>query len=61
VIGAFVIYGLEWLSVQLKDYVPDQFKDSVFYTRLMVVGILLIVLIIYRPEGILRERKRVLR
>lgn len=61
IVGAFVIYGLEWVSVQLKDFVPDQFKDTVAYTRLMVVGILLIALIIYRPEGILRERKRVLR
>src|SRR5437899_8317013 len=22
IVGAFLIYGLEWLSVQLKDYVP---------------------------------------
>jgi branched-chain amino acid transport system permease protein len=61
IVGAFVIYGLEWLSVQLKDFVPKQFGDTIFYTRLMVVGVLLILLIIYRPEGILREKKRILR
>jgi len=26
-----------------------------------IIGVLLIILIIYRPEGILREHKRVLR
>jgi len=61
IIGAFVIYGLEWLSVQLKDLAPKFLADTIPYIRLMLVGVLLIVLIIYRPEGILRERKRVLR
>ena len=61
IVGAFAIYGLEWLSVQLKDYAPQELKDTIFYIRLMIVGTLLIVLIIYRPEGILREKKRILR
>jgi branched-chain amino acid transport system permease protein len=61
IVGAFVVYGLEWLSVQLKDFAPAELKDTIAYIRLMVVGVLLIVLIIYRPEGILREKKRVLR
>lgn len=69
ILGAFIIYGLEWLSNQLKDYVPNLVtigavsfnpQDTIFYTRFMLVGVLLIVLIIYRPEGILRETKRVL-
>jgi len=61
VVGAFVIYGFQWLSVQLKDLAPTELKEGIPYLRLMIVGVLLIVLIIYRPEGILRERKRVLR
>jgi len=61
VVGAFVIYGFQWLSVQLKDFAPTELKEGIPYLRLMIVGVLLIVLIIYRPEGILRERKRVLR
>jgi branched-chain amino acid transport system permease protein len=60
-VGAFLIYGMEWLSVQLKSYAPAFLQDSIFYIRLMIVGMLLIILIIYRPEGILREAKRVLR
>lgn len=60
IIGAFLIYGLEWLSVQMKDYFQE-IGDQIFYFRLMVVGILLIVLVVYRPQGILRETKRILR
>ncbi len=35
-------------------------KDTIFYVRLMIIGVLLILLILHRPEGILREKKRVL-
>src|SRR5881409_995530 len=41
IVGAFAIYGLEWLSVQLKDAAPDFLKDSIPYIRLMIVGVLL--------------------
>ncbi len=61
IIGAFLIYGMEWLSVQLKDYAPPALQDSIFYIRLMLVGVLLILLILFRPEGIIQEKKRVLR
>ncbi len=60
ILGAFLIYGMEWISVILKDYVPSAFKNTIFYTRLMIIGVLLIVLIIYRPQGVVPERRRVL-
>src|SRR5256885_1142735 len=41
IIGAFVIYGLEWLSVQLKDLAPKFLADTIPYIRLMLVGVLL--------------------
>jgi branched-chain amino acid transport system permease protein len=58
IVGAFLLYGMEYVSVLLKDYVPS---NTVFYTRLMVIGALLIILIIYRPQGLLPERRRVLK
>src|SRR5881296_2723377 len=60
-IGAFALYGLGWVFVFLEQYKPGAIGDTIFYTRLMFIGVLLIILIIYRPEGILREHKRVLR
>jgi len=35
-------------------------RDTIFYIRIMIIGVLLILLILHRPEGILREKKRVL-
>lgn len=61
ILGAFVIYGFEWLSVQLKDLAPPALRDTIFFIRFMIIGVLLILLVLYRPEGILREKKRVLR
>jgi len=61
ILGAFLIYGMEWLSVQLKDLAPAWLKDTIFYIRLMIIGVLLILLVLYRPEGILREKRRALR
>jgi len=61
ILGAFLIYGMEWLSVQLKDFAPEGVKDTIFFIRLMIIGVLLILLVLFRPEGILREKKRTLR
>ena len=61
VIGAIALYGLGWVFVLLEQYAPGAIGDTIFYIRLMFIGVLLILLIIYRPEGILREQKRVLR
>ncbi len=61
ILGAFLIYGLEWGSVQLKDFAPKAIGDSIHFIRFMIIGVLLILLVLFRPEGILREKKRALR
>lgn len=60
IFGAFLIYGMEWVSVQLQGLAPEPLKDSIFYIRFMVVGVLLILLILFRPQGVFPEKKRVL-
>ncbi len=70
IIGAFLFYFLDWISVRLKDYIPvtmsGLFGDflrwfvlNIAYFRLMIIGAVLILLILYRPQGIFKERKRV--
>jgi len=61
VIGALALYGMGWVFVFLEEHAPGAIGTTIFYLRLMFIGVLLILLIIYRPEGILREHKRVLR
>jgi branched-chain amino acid transport system permease protein len=58
ILGAFLLYGMEYVSVLLKDYVAS---DKIFYFRLMIIGALLIILIMFRPQGLLPERRRVLK
>jgi branched-chain amino acid transport system permease protein len=60
-IAAAATYGGGWAFVLLQQFAASSVADSFFYIRLMLIGVLLIVLIIYRPEGILREKRRVLR
>jgi len=58
VLGAFLYYAFDWVSVRLDDRLPDDLALRMPYIRLMVIGVVLVGLVIYRPEGILRERKR---
>ncbi len=59
IFGAFLFYGFDWVSTRLKDYLPTDIQDKVPALRLMVIGALLVVLVLYRPEGIFKERKRI--
>jgi branched-chain amino acid transport system permease protein len=61
VFGAFLFYGFDWASTRLKDLLPQEFQSAVPPIRLMVIGLLLVALVLYRPEGIFRERKRTYR
>ena len=61
IIAAAAVYGAGWAFVLLQQFTPSSVADSFFYIRLMLIGVLLILLIVYRPEGILREERRVLK
>ncbi len=59
VLGGFLVFGLDALLRRTTDYFPDFLLARVFFLRLMIVGILLILLILFRPQGILREPKEI--
>ena len=52
IIGAFAVWGI-WTGSQ---FLPGVFQDPNF--RLFMIGILIVAAILYRPEGILPERRR---
>lgn len=58
VLGAFLYYAFDFLSVRLDDRLPEELALRMPYIRLMLIGALLVALVIYRPEGLLKERKR---
>ncbi len=58
VFGAFAIWAIWMGTTFLSDaLVPFQFKTQVFYVRYLLVGVLLLAILLFRPQGILPEEK----
>lgn len=57
VIGAAIFFLFDWLSIRAKDHLPASIADRIAYYRLIVIGLILILLVMYRPQGILPEAK----
>jgi len=59
VVGAFLFYAFDWVSVRLDDGLPPDWALRFPNIRLMIIGVILVAFIIFRPEGIFKEKKRV--
>lgn len=59
ILGAFVIWAI-WTGTQfLTSYLPYTLKSRAPYIRFLVIGILLEIILLNRPQGMLGEEKRV--
>jgi branched-chain amino acid transport system permease protein len=59
ILGAYVIWGI-WIGTQLlTDYLPLFLKARAPYIRFLVIGVILELILIYRPQGLLGEEKKV--
>jgi len=59
IIGAFVIWGI-WVGTQfMTDWLPFTLKSRAPYIRFLLIGILLEIILLYRPQGLLGEEKKV--
>ncbi len=59
--GAYLFYLFEWgaQEVQSLPGIPSSWSSPIAYAETMVIGLLLILIILFRPSGILPERKYV--
>lgn len=59
VLGGYVFYALGWSTQQIKALpnFPSWLSLRMDYVNLMIVGVVLILIILFRPQGILPERK----
>jgi branched-chain amino acid transport system permease protein len=57
IFGAFLFYSFDWVSVRVKDYLPEVIEAKIAPIRLIVIGLLLVLLVMFRPEGLLKEKK----
>jgi len=61
IVGAFLVWGI-WIGTKfLTDLLPYTLKARAPYIRFLIVGILLEIILIHRPQGLLGEEKRVSR
>lgn len=59
ILGAFLIWGI-WIGTKfMTDLLPYTLKARAPYIRFLLIGILLEIILIYRPQGILGEEKKV--
>ena len=59
ILGAYAIWGI-WIGTKfLTDLLPVTLKARAPYIRFLLIGILLEVILIYRPKGLLGEEKKV--
>jgi branched-chain amino acid transport system permease protein len=59
ILGAYVIWFI-WIGTQfLTNLLPVALKARAPYVRFLVIGILLELILIYRPQGLLGEEKKV--
>jgi branched-chain amino acid transport system permease protein len=61
ILGAYVIWGV-WIGTQLlTDYLPYTLKARAPYIRFLIIGVILEIILIYRPQGLWGEEKKVSR
>jgi branched-chain amino acid transport system permease protein len=59
ILGAYAIWGV-WIGTKfIADFLPYALKARAPYVRFLLIGILLEIILIYRPQGLLGEEKRV--
>ncbi|MBW2031440.1 MAG: branched-chain amino acid ABC transporter permease [Deltaproteobacteria bacterium] len=58
-LGAYVVWGI-WIGTKfMTDLLPYTLKARAPYIRFLIIGILLEIILIYRPQGLLGEEKKI--
>jgi branched-chain amino acid transport system permease protein len=59
ILGAYVIWSVWILTRFMTDLLPYTLKARAPYIRYLVIGIILEIILIWRPRGLLGEEKKV--
>lgn len=61
ILGGYLFYGFGWTIQQVKSqrWFPVEWGPRIDFLNLIVIGLVLILLVLFRPTGILPERKYV--
>ena len=58
VVGAVLYWAFEAATTELAGFVPPEIRENLQALRFVIMGVLFLVLLYYRPEGLLGERSR---
>lgn len=62
ILGAYIVWGFWTTSLQLQSYnMPDALQVRIFYIRDFLVGVIIVTILLLRPQGLLPEQRRVSR
>ena len=58
--GAFVVWGIWTTTLNLNSYdLPEALQARVFYIRNFLIGALIVLVLLLRPQGLVPEERRV--
>lgn len=60
-LGALALWGFFYGTVRLKDYLPAELGEDLPFVRWLIVGALLVVLVLRRPQGLWPEERMISR
>ena len=60
VVGVFVVWGIWTIMLQLNGYdLPDLVQSRTFFIRDFLIGALIVIMLLLRPQGLVPEERRV--
>jgi branched-chain amino acid transport system permease protein len=60
ILGAYVVWGFWTITLQLQGYpLPVVVSSRIFFIRDFILGALIVVVLLLRPQGLLPEERRV--
>jgi branched-chain amino acid transport system permease protein len=60
VLGAYVVWGFWTITLQLQGYdLPTAVSSRIFFIRDFILGALIVIVLLLRPQGLLPEERRV--
>jgi branched-chain amino acid transport system permease protein len=58
--GAFFVWGIWTISLQLNGYdMPGAIQTRIFFIRDFLIGAMLVLTLLIRPQGLIPEERRV--
>ena len=58
--GVFVVWGIWTIMLQLNGYdLPDVIQSRIFFIRDFIIGALIVIVLLLRPQGLFPEERRV--